>query len=384
MGDNAAHLQSTILSGAAPSAGVMSDAYSPMRPVFLGRIEQYLAWSDSHSSVFKSRNNAVLQHVLSQIEPEWSRLSEGILPERMAVIVGSSNAGIEESENAVAYQTTHQKASPTFEYEQQEYGSPAQFLAHVLGVTGPAYTISTACSSSAKAFISAARLLEAGLCDIALVGGSDVLSQLTVNGFMSLGAIDGGRSQPFAEGRQGIHLGEAAALFILSRTPSNLRLAGWGESSDAHHMAAPHPEGVGAAASMRAALTHANLSPADIDYINLHGTGTAQNDAMEGLAVSCVFGARTPVSSTKSFTGHTLGAAGAIEALFCCLTLAQVDAPYRLPVHHVSDAIDSSLPALNFVSPIQSPVSALRYVLSNSFGFGGSNASLVFERCVHA
>jgi 3-oxoacyl-[acyl-carrier-protein] synthase-1 len=383
IGDDAAVLRDTILSDVPPCAGAVSQAYSADKTVFLGAVAgtdsgDVCVIDDAH--VFKNRNNALLDKVFAKMSAEFAQARQGIADDRIAIILGSSNAGIEEGENAVAHQVAHGTPPDTYAYEQQEYGSPAQFLARKLSVTGPAYVISTACSSGAKAFISAARLLQAGVCDLALVGGSDVLSQLTVNGFLSLDAVDGGRSQPFAAERKGIHLGEAAALFVLSKVPSEIRLLGWGESSDAHHMAAPQPDGLGAEASMRAALSHAGLTATDIDYVNLHGTATAQNDSMEAAAVARVFGADVPMSSTKALTGHTLGAAGAIEALFCCLTLSQRSAPTRLPVHWTDGDIDPALPRLNFVRPVQDSRARLRYVLSNSFGFGGSNASLIFEK----
>lgn len=383
IGDDVSTLRDAILSDAPPCAGAATQAYSVDKSIFLGNVADVdvsdACFTDA-SGDFKNRNNVLLGRVFAKIAAEFSEARQGVADDRIAIILGSSNAGIEEGENAVAHQLAHGEHPHDYVYEQQEYGSPAQFLANKLGVTGPAYVISTACSSGAKAFISAARLLQSGVCDLALVGGSDVLSQLTVNGFLSLDAVDGGRSQPFAAARKGIHLGEAAALFVLSRTPSGIRLLGWGESSDAHHMAAPQPDGLGAEASMRAALAHANLTVADIDYVNLHGTATAQNDSMEAAAVGRVFGALVPVSSTKSLTGHTLGAAGALEALFCCLTLSQSDAPSRLPIHWIEGDIDPALPDLNFVKPAKNMSARLRCVLSNSFGFGGSNASLIFEK----
>jgi 3-oxoacyl-[acyl-carrier-protein] synthase-1 len=313
-------------------------------------------------------------------------MSANALTHRIAVIIGSSNAGIETGERALAAVKQAGALPAQYQYAQQEYGNPALFISWLIGSCGPAYTISTACSSSAKAFISAARLLQQNLCDLAVVGGADVLSQLTANGFLSLEAVDGGCCQPFSAQRKGIHLGEAAALFVLSREPSNIRLAGWGEASDAYHMAAPHPEGVGAEQSMRSALECAKLSAYEIDYLNLHGTATLQNDNMEAQAVNRVFaGAHTQMSSTKPLTGHTLGAAGAIEAMLCCLTLnqqfsAKASHQQFLPIHWINGDIDDSLPELSFVSQTSCQVESIQHIMSNSFGFGGSNASLIFSR----
>lgn len=381
LGQKQAQIASALLSKTSPVDGGLSAVYSTNdSSCFIAQVPAISGLPKEVPQPFQNRNNALLYQVFLNIKAEWEVLSEDLAPNRMAVIVGSSNAGIEEGEKAVALHHATGQLPKSYCYAQQEYGSPAQFLAHQLGITGPAYTISTACSSSAKAFISAARLLQQNICDVVLVGGCDVLSELTVNGFMSLEAIDGGRCQPFANARKGIHLGEGGALFVLSRTPAAIKLRGWGESSDAYHMAAPQPEGLGAELSMRMALKHAKLTASDIDYINLHGTATLQNDAMEGAAVARVFTTRVPMSSTKTLTGHTLGAAGAIEALFCCMVLDQTSSPQMLPAHWIDDELDEQFNALNFVRPSSTSDADVRYVLSNSFGFGGSNASLIFEK----
>ena len=381
----------------APTDGVQSSAFSPNAPMFLGLAAPECTSLESlptHTpKQFKSRNNALLYHAFLQLESEWQRLSQGIARHRIAVILGSSNSGIAQGEAALLSQEHHQHLPAEYCYAQQEYGSPAQFLAWLLGVNGPAYTISTACSSGAKALISGARLLQHNVCDLAIVGGADVVSQLTAQGFLSLEAVDGGRCQPFAQTRKGIHLGEGAALLVLSREPAPIQLSGWGESSDAYHIAAPQPDGVGAELCMRHALGHAQLDAQQIDYLNLHGTATRQNDAMEAQAVARVLSDQVKVSSTKSLTGHTLGAAGAIEALFCCMTLQYASemkqaessglsglSDLSVPPHWVEGAIDTELPLLNFALPDQCAVPQLRHVMSNSFGFGGSNASLIFSK----
>jgi len=201
------------------------------------------------------------------------------------------------------------------------------FVAEYLGLDGPAYTIATACSSSAKVFASAQRLIEAGFCDAAIVGGADTLCRMTLNGFDSLEALAKDYCNPFSRNRDGINIGEGAAMFLMSTEESAVSMLGVGESSDAYHVSAPHPEGDGAALAMMRALEAAKLTPGDIDYINLHGTATELNDAMEGRAVSKVFGDRTPCSSTKSMTGHMLGAAGANEVAALWLTLAPESRP---------------------------------------------------------
>ncbi len=377
----------------APTDGVLSSAFSPNTPMFLGLVSPECTSLESlpeHTpKQFKSRNNALLHHAFLQLEPEWLRLSQGVARHRIAVILGSSNSGIAQGEAAILGQQQHQHLPVDYCYAQQEYGSPAQFLAWLLGISGPAYTISTACSSGAKALISGARLLQHHVCDLVIVGGADVVSQLTAQGFLSLEAVDGGRCQPFAQMRKGIHLGEGAALLVLSREPAPIQLSGWGESSDAYHIAAPQPDGAGAELCMRHALRHARLDAEQIDYLNLHGTATRQNDAMEAQAVARVLGGQVKVSSTKSLTGHTLGAAGAVEALFSCMTLqhaspvpsepANLSVP-SVPPHWINGAIDDELPSLNFALPDRCTVPQLRHVMSNSFGFGGSNASLIFSK----
>ena len=368
-----------------PHDGVFSSAFSPSVEMFLGLVSaehtDVVSLPKNTPHVFKSRNNALLYHAFLHIKPTWNGLSQGIDPARIGIVLGSSNSGIAQAEEAIASLHTHHHLPDTYHYTQQEYGSPAQFLAWLIGAFGPAYTISTACSSGAKALISGARLLQQNRCDLVIVGGADVVSQLTAQGFLSLEAIDGGRCQPFGQDRKGIHLGEGAALLVLSREPSHIRLTGWGESSDAHHIAAPQPEGIGAALSMRQALRHAQLNATEIDYLNLHGTATRQNDAMEASAASQVFGHLVKMSSTKALTGHTLGAAGAIEALFSCMTLAQPCASdWSVPPHWIDGMMDADLPSLNLALPDDCQVPRLKHVMSNSFGFGGSNASLIFSK----
>ena len=387
----AAIQQKLFESKQAPTDGVLSSAFSPNTPMFLGLVSPECTNIESlpeHTpKQFKSCNNALLYQAFLQLEPEWQRLSQSVARHRIAVILGSSNSGIAQGEAAIASQQQHQHLPAKYCYAQQEYGSPAQFLSWLLGTNGPAYTISTACSSGAKALISGARLLQQHVCDLAIVGGADVVSQLTAQGFLSLEAVDGGRCQPFAQTRKGIHLGEGAALLVLSREPAPIQLSGWGESSDAYHIAAPQPDGTGAELSMRYALRHARLNAEQIDYLNLHGTATRQNDAMEAQAVARVLGAQVKVSSTKSLTGHTLGAAGAVEALFSCMILQSASASEQaglsapsVPPHWINGTIDVELPSLNFALPDRCTVSQLRHVMSNSFGFGGSNASLIFSK----
>jgi 3-oxoacyl-[acyl-carrier-protein] synthase I len=299
-------------------------------------------------------------------------------PHRVGVFLGTSTSGILQTELAYrrrdpvdgrlpddfAYATTHN----TF--------SLADFARHSLGLAGPAVVVSSACSSSAKVFASARRMMAAGLIDAALVGGVDSLCLTTLYGFSSLGLTSPQACRPFDVERDGISIGEAAAFALLERVPDHVDadavlLLGIGESSDAHHMSSPHPDGLGARMAMDDALATAQLAAADIDYINLHGTATPGNDTAETKAVSAVFGAGTPCSSTKGATGHTLGAAGGLEAVICALALQNGFMPGGLNTRR----LDPVLP-LNYLMDNQDK--PVRRVLSNSFGFGGTNCSLVF------
>jgi len=241
--------------------------------------------------------------------------------------------------------------------------------------------ISTACTSSARALMSAQRLLDLGMCDAVLCGGVDSLCKLTLNGFSALEAVSEQRCNPFSANRNGINIGEAAVLFLMSKTAGSsqpIALLGSGASSDAHHISAPEPTGRGARQAMHKALSRAGLQPQQISYLNLHGTATQHNDAMESLAVTALFPQGVPCSSTKPMTGHTLGAAGALEAAFCWLSLSADNHEHVLPPHVWDGQPDPKLPALHWVTPTDHLTSiAPRYLMSNSFAFGGNNVSLI-------
>ncbi|WP_035056691.1 beta-ketoacyl-ACP synthase [Andreprevotia chitinilytica] len=376
LGNDVATVRHNLFSGSSPGMQ-QTDAYSPGRTLTLGLIDAALP-SVAHLPIgLRSRNNAVLLAALAQIRPELDRLCAGVPPERIAIVLGTSTSGIAEGEAAIAAHTTTGQFPPAFDYAQQELGGPAALLQYELGTRGPAYCVSTACTSSAKALASGARLLQAGLADVVLAGGVDTLARFTIAGFSSLEAVDAARCRPFSATRCGINIGEGAALFVMSREPDDgaVQLAGWGETSDAHHISAPDPTGAGAIAAITQALARANLSATDIGYVNLHGTATPQNDAMEALTVTGMLPG-VPASSTKSLTGHTLGAAGAIEAAFCWLALT--DAEHRLPPHVWDGVADPALPALPLVNVGQT--GEIRAALSNSFAFGGNNIALVLTR----
>ena len=306
------------------------------------------------------------------------RVRESVRPERVAVVLGVSAAGLHEGVAAARHFREEGDFPPHYDYAQQQMGNAAAYVAARIVAAGPAYTLSTACSSGAKALAAGARLLRAGIADAVIAGGADALSAFTIGGFSALESVSAERCNPLSANRRGINIGEGAALFVMGRAPGPVRLAGWGESSDAHHMSAPEPGGRGAVAAMQQALHRAALDRTQIDYVNLHGTATLQNDAMESRAVAAVLGLEVPVSSTKPLTGHALAAAGAVEAAICWHTL--VDNPAgRLPPHWWDGVRDADLPAVRVAVPGETLGRAPRHVLSNSFAFGGSNACLVLS-----
>ncbi|HET7833280.1 MAG TPA: beta-ketoacyl-[acyl-carrier-protein] synthase family protein [Gallionella sp.] len=300
---------------------------------------------------------------------------------RIGVFLGTSTSGVLSTELAYRQRDPVTGAlPPDFNFTgTQNCFSVADYVQRVLDLAGPAVVVSTACSSSAKVFANAARMIEAGLCDAAVVGGVDSLCLTTLYGFNSLGLVSIRPCRPFDVDRDGISIGEAAGFVLLEKAmpqsdPNSVMLLGVGESSDAHHMSTPHPEGAGACLAMRAALDAAGLSPADIDYINLHGTGTKANDASEDGAVCKVFGRYTPCSSTKGATGHLLGAAGVSEAIIAALCIRHGFMPGGLNIGVLDPALQSNYLLQNREQPVNR-------VLSNSLGFGGSNCSLVLGRC---
>ena len=333
---------------------------------------------DDALAAFDCRNNRLALLGLEQdgFIDRVSALKKRVDPERIACVIGTSTAGIGATE--AAYHDLGDQARFSERYRLPRVHTPhtsSAFTAHVLSLQGPVLTVSTACSSSAKVFASAARLIDAGLADAAVVGGVDSLCLSVLYGFHSLELVSSQPCRPFDRARAGLNLGEAAGFAILEKRPGHSlgRLLGWGESSDAHHMASPHPEGAGAAAAMRGALNRAAIEPAQVGYVNCHGTATLLNDRVEALAIRAVFEAPPPAASTKGWTGHTLGAAGIVEAVFSLLALNDEWLPAGL---NLADPEDDWQ---DFV--LRAPRRArVEVVLSNSFGFGGSNCCLLLGR----
>ncbi len=331
---------------------------------------------------FDCRNNRLAQMALKT--DDFDELAQAAIGrygrQRVGVFLGTSTAGILQTEQAYRRRDPLTGAlPPDFIYRSTHNAfSVADFVHQYFGLSGPAVVVSTACSSSAKVFASAQRMMACGFIDAAIVGGVDTLCLTTLYGFNSLELTSDQPCRPYDAERKGISIGEGAAFILLERPPASLDssaalLLGVGESSDAYHMSSPHPEGRGARQAMVAALAAARLTAEDVDYINLHGTATRNNDAAEGRAVASLFGAHTPCSSTKGATGHTLGAAGAVEAILCLQAMAMGIVPGS--VH--TRCLDPEF-SLDYV--LASRTQPLARVLSNSFGFGGSNCSLLLGR----
>jgi 3-oxoacyl-[acyl-carrier-protein] synthase-1 len=330
---------------------------------------------------YDCRNNRLLQLALERdgfagaVEAAVAKYG----PRRIGVFLGTSTAGILQTELAYRRREDNGALPADFDYKGTHNTFSASDFAHrYFGLSGPAATVSSACSSSAKVFGSARRMIEAGVIDAAVVGGVDSLCLTTLYGFNSLGLTSSEPCRPYDARRSGISIGEAAAVILLERLPDSLDadavlLQGVGESSDAYHMSSPHPEGLGARMAMERALAMAGLTPADIGYINLHGTATPSNDIAEGKAVASLFGDRTPCSSTKGATGHTLGAAGGLEAVISALVLRHG----LLPGSTNTQERD---PGIHLDYLLSNREQRVDHVLSNSFGFGGTNCSLVLGR----
>jgi 3-oxoacyl-[acyl-carrier-protein] synthase-1 len=375
LGDTHAAIRQSLLVAAA--SGVLpTDAYSPGRMLPLGRVDAALPVCGDLPLIQRSRNNQLALAALAQIRPAVDAAIKRYGADRVGVVVGTSTSGVGVTEAAMFRHAAGEALPAGFHYGQQEMGSPAAMLAQVLGIKGPAYVHSSACSSSAKAMASAARLINMGLVDAVVSGGVDTLCGFTVAGFGALESVSASRCNPLSANRNGINIGEGAALFLMSGEASGVALLGWGESSDGHHRSAPDPGGGGARLAIEQALKRAGVNAADVDYINLHGTATVQNDAMESRTVQDLFGPKVAVSSTKPLTGHALGAAAAIEAALCWLAMQDDNPGGILPPQLWDGVRGEALPALIVVTPGMRLGRPIRLALSNSFAFGGSNATL--------
>jgi 3-oxoacyl-[acyl-carrier-protein] synthase-1 len=377
----------TALEGAlqAGRSGLIPCDFEGVRlPTYIGRVDEGSLGTAPPAALarFDSRQARLAEQALTSdgLFEAVQAARERHGPRRVGLFIGTSTAGILETERAYRRRAAHGGALPP----ELDYAGThncfglIDYLRRRLALEGPAAAVSGACAASAKAFASAQRLIEARVIDAALVGGVDSLCFTTLRGFSSLQLCAPQPCRPFDRERNGISVAEAAAFALLERAPASLDadavlVLGIGESSDAYHMSAPHPQGNGAEHAMRAALLSAALPPEAIDYINLHGTGTVSNDSAEGQAVVRLFGSQVPCSSTKGATGHTLGAAGALEAVICALCLQSGLMPGGV---HTRE-IDASIP-LHYL--MRSRAGSLRRVISNAFGFGGMNCSIVLGR----
>jgi len=390
LGSNKQEVLSNLLAGYSPG---MRDYNSEIlgETFYCGCVDHDLPIIPSKLSRYNCRNNQLALSAIKQIEREIHLVISRYSKKRVGIVMGTSTSGIFEAERALNKKLKTGILPKDYDYKMQEFGTLSEFLSKYLDISGPSYVISTACSSSGKVFASAKRLLENDICDAVIVGGCDTLCDLTLGGFGSLEAISSEQSIPFSQNRKGINIGEGAAVFLLSKCSMSyftaesksklekcvdVQLLGVGETSDAHHMSAPEPEGKGAIEAMKDALTEANISANEIDYINLHGTGTKLNDSMEAFAVNKIFGINTRCSSTKPLTGHTLGAAGATELGICWMLLKEREQLVVAP-HIYDKQYDHVLKEIRLASKDEK-VNKMNITMSNSFAFGGNNVSVIF------
>lgn len=381
-GCDAETLWNTCISGS--QAGIKTVKAVSGKQFYAGKIDDSLLKSVP-SAKYDMRIIRILNIAVEQIKPAVEKAKAKYGAARVGVFLGCCDNG---SEFTVAGHKTYFEtgAFPEgYELEVQSADYPATFVKEACGVEGPAFVFATACSSGASAVCKAREALEADIVDAAVVGGVDVASDTVLLGFDSLEAVSDEKTNPFSKNRKGITLGEGAALFVLSKDKElvsddvNIRLCGTGESADASHMTAPLEDGSGARRAIESALKDAGVSACDIDYINLHGTGTHLNDAMESRAVAGAFGEFSKTvfaSSTKPLMGHTLGASGALELAVCYEALVH-SAEKKLPVQIWDGVFDDEVPALNFVTKDTVVEKEIKTAMSNSFGFGGCNISLI-------
>lgn len=335
-------------------------------------------------SKFASRFLRIMEAALCQLSPAVEKARAKYGEDRIAVCIGQCDNGSELSFKA--NKELFKNGALPLDYDLKAQGAdyPATYISYRFNIKGPSLSFATACSSSASAIIKAKELIKAGIVDAAIAGGADIVSDTVLLGFNSLEAIDTQKiTDPFSKNRNGITLGEGAAFFVLSKDDidgTGITLAGTGESSDANHLTAPLADGSAARQAMQAALKDAGLTPKQIDYVNLHGTGTRLNDSMEGRGIDLVFGEyKVPVSATKPVTGHTLGAAAALELAACFMAIKN----QKFPVQVWDEQRDKEIPELNIITTGKgnAPVKPIETCMSNSFAFGGANASLIISRC---
>ncbi len=386
LGADHASIIDNMVAGRRP--GIQSSDWIPDFPTYIASIPGEPAELPTElKSEYQSRNNQLAWQALQQLSTQIDELKTRFEPTRIAVIIGTSTSGIGEGEQALIEQAATGNRPANYRYQQQEIGTVAEFIAEACGFYGPAYTISTACSSSGHAFNSAQAMLENNQVDAVIAGGVDSLCRLTVNGFAALESVSPNKANPSSVNRSGINIGEAAALFVVTREPSAraVELISVGSSSDAHHISAPHPEGDGAERAIRDALNRGIVNEDEITYINLHGTGTVLNDAMESKVVMRMFGAEVPCASSKGQLGHSLGAAAANELGLCWLSLQKENSQRCVPPHLWDGQRDDKLEPILLAEPgTQYDSARPQTILSSSFAFGGNNTAVIIREIARA
>jgi 3-oxoacyl-[acyl-carrier-protein] synthase-1 len=343
-------------------------------PTAVGAIDVPLPTLPSELSAWTTRTARLAMLLLEQLALPLERLRTRVRSDRIAVILGTSTAGADVTEDAYRHYAAHHKLPDDYDlWRHHTYGALLHVVQTLAGATGPAWVVSTACTSSAKPLATAQRLIASGMADAALVGGIDTLCSMTLRGFYGLDSLSPGACKPFSSARDGISIGEGGALLVLERDAEGIALLeAVGESSDAYHISAPHPEGIGARTAMERALAQAGCSAHDIDHVNAHGTGTRLNDSAEAKAISALLGDEVPVVSTKGYTGHMLGGAGASEAVIAMFALLEGWLPPSLGAEPRDPAITLNIPTVRTTG-------RFRRVLSNSFAFGGNNVSVLLR-----
>lgn len=364
--------QAVIESLAQSRSGLGSSPFRLRFDTVCGVVQDGFPPPPEEFSVYDTAQARIALHTLQELRAPLATAISRWGPDRLAIVMATTTGGIASSE--AAYETHKRSGSlpPDYDFRLQHlFSAFTDLLACIVGAKGPAYSVSTACSSSAKVLASARRLIAADVADAVLVGGVDSLALTTLCGFAGLGVLSPKPCRPFSQERQGMNIGEGGAMLLVEREGEACALLlGVGEGMDAYHMSSPHPEGLGAQRAMEGALAEAGLQASDIDFINAHGTGTQLNDAAEAMAIAALFGDEVPVASTKGFTGHMLGAAGATEAIFSIVALAEGWIPASL-------GAEPADPALRIQVNARRTEQRSRVVMSNSFGFGGSNAAVL-------
>ena len=383
LGRGKEQVRENLFAGRRPGVVSRSDLLVDGAPIFVGQVEGPLPRGAKELAAYASRNFGLTIAAADEIRAEIDDAITRYGRHRIAVVMATCTSGIAEGEIALERALADGALPGDFDMRVQEIGGTSEALACHLNLGGPAFSVSTACSSGANALAMARRLIRTGLADAVVAGGADSLSRLTVNGFQALSALSEGICNPFSRNRDGTMIGEGAAVFLLDKRESEITLLGTGASTDAYSMTAPEPEGTEAETAIRHALDDAGLTPDAIDYVHLHGTGTLQNDAMESKLVSRVFGAEIPCSSSKGQIGHTLGTAGAMGAAHCWLAAHGDNSERFLPPHVWDGEADNELLSDNLVSVGDRLNGSSRGMfLSNAIGFGGNNATLVIGNSI--